>query len=248
MNNLKISIITAVYNNEDISEAILSVQHQSYQNIEHIIVDGDSSDGTLSAIKKIIKDGSILISESDDGIYDALNKGFSNSTGDIIGLLHSDDFFANSGVIAEVANAFMNPSVELVYGDLDYVSQRDSSRIIRHWVAGNFSRTRLSFGWMPPHPTIFMRRSLVERLGGYDVSYRISGDFEIILRCFSDHSLSFIYLPHVLVKMRVGGTSNRSLRHIYIKMTEDYRALRRHSIGGIAALSWKSLSKIRQFF
>lgn len=249
MSSLKISIITAVHNRKDvIAQAILSVQAQNYPLIEHVIIDGASTDGTLSVIKKIIKGGTILISESDNGVYDALNKGILKSSGSIIGILHSDDFFADKFVISDVVKKFENSSVDIVHGDLDYVSQANSSKIIRHWVAGEFSKTKLSWGWMPPHPSVFIRRSVIDDHGAYDTSYKISGDYEAMLRYFSQGNIQPAYLPRVLVKMRVGGESNRSLSQILIKMREDYHALRRNKIGGIGALLWKSASKAHQIF
>jgi glycosyltransferase len=249
MNNLKVSIITAVYNRKNIiAQAISSVQNQSYSFIEHVIIDGASTDGTLGVVNELIKDGVVLLSEPDRGIYDALNKGIYHSSGDIIGILHSDDFFSDDFVISDVVKIFENSSVDIVYGDLDYVSKVDSKKITRHWIAGAYSKVKLSWGWMPPHPSVFIRRTLIDGHGGYDASYRISGDYDAILRYFSQGNIQSVYLPRVLVKMRVGGESNRSLKHILIKMLEDYRALRRYKIGGTGALIWKNVSKAHQLF
>ncbi|AWW49205.1 glycosyltransferase family 2 protein [Polynucleobacter paneuropaeus] len=249
MNNSKISIITVVYNREDlIAQAVMSVQSQDYPFIEHVIIDGASNDRTVQVIKSLIRDEDILVSEPDKGIYDALNKGIRYSSGGVIGVLHSDDFFADQSVISEVVKIFENPSVDIVYGDLDYVSKSDSTKTIRHWIAGQFSKDKLSWGWMPPHPTIFIRRSVIDDYGTYDTSYRISGDYDAILRYFSRGDIQSAYIERVLIKMRVGGQSNRSLNHLLIKMREDYRALRCYKVGGICALFWKSLSKAHQFF
>jgi glycosyltransferase len=247
----KISIVTAVYNREMvIAQAVASVQSQSYPNIEHVVIDGASTDNTLSILKDSLDHRSRLLSEPDKGIYDALNKGFSMASGEIIGVMHSDDFFADDKVLSDVAAVFADPEVDVVYGDLDYVSKDDTSVIIRRWRSGDYNPHRLAWGWMPPHPTLFIRRRLVDKWGAFDTSYRIAADYDQILRYFAVGRAKAIYLPRVLVKMRVGGESNRSLAKIWLKSREDWRALRNNrvgKIGGIGALAWKNLSKIRQF-
>lgn len=247
MSHIKVSIITVVRNRVNvIGQAMSSIQTQDFPDIEHVIIDGASTDGTLELIKELKNTKTILISESDNGIYDALNKGISYATGDVIGILHSDDYFSDGLVVSQVAKLFEDRSVDIVYGDLDYVSNIDSGKIIRHWVAGDFSQKKLSWGWMPPHPTVFIRRSFLELYGRYDISYRISGDYDSLLRYFGPGKARATYLKRVLVKMRIGGESNRSFSLIIKKMTEDYRALRHNKIGGTGALIWKSISKIRQ--
>lgn len=248
MSNIKISIITVVRNRVNvIGQAISSIRSQSYHQIEHVIIDGASTDGTLQLIQKVAGENAALISEPDSGIYDALNKGILNSTGDVIGVLHSDDYFADELVISQVSKLFEDPSVDIVYGDLDYVSNVDLDKVIRHWVAGEFSQAKLAWGWMPPHPTVFIRRSIIEKYGSYDTSYRISGDYDSLLRYFGRDKPGAIYLKRVLVKMRIGGESNQSISHIMRKMREDYRALRQNRVGGIGALIWKNFSKVGQF-
>jgi len=147
-----------------------------------------------------------------------------------------------------VASAFADPEVDLVYGDLDYVAKDDTSRTIRRWKSGEYHRSKLAWGWMPPHPTLYLRRSVIERFGGFDTSFRIAADYDAILRYFGRGQARAVYIPRVLVKMRVGGESNRSLPKIFLKTREDYKALRRNGIGGIGALVWKNLSKLYQFF
>lgn len=248
MSNVKVSIITVVRNRVNvISQAIASVQSQDYTHIEHVIIDGASTDGTLELIQKLAREKTVLISEPDSGIYDALNKGIVNSTGDIVGLLHSDDCLSDELVISDVSRLFEDPSVDIVYGDLNYVSSINSDRAIRRWVAGEFSQAKISWGWMPPHPAVFIRRSIIDTYGVYDTSYRISGDYDFLLRYFWQGKPKVIYLKRVLVKMRFGGESNQSLRHIMRKMGEDYRALRRNRVGGFGALIWKNISKVSQF-
>ena len=245
---MKITIITAVYNREKtITNAIASVQSQSHRDIEHLVIDGASTDKTVAVISKLLDDRTHCFSEPDNGIYDALNKGIARASGAVIGMVHSDDFLAHEHVIARVAEAFADPEIEAVYGDLDYVASEDTSRIIRRWRPDHFSPARLRRGWMPPHPTLFVRQSVFDRLGVYDTRYRIAADYEAILRFFGPGGIKSAYIPEVLVKMRVGGESNGSLHRILHKSWEDYRALRASSIGGVSALLWKNLSKIEQF-
>ena len=244
----KISIITAVYNRaETIGQAIDSVAAQSYSNFEHLVIDGASTDETLREVEKHFHTRIRVMSEPDNGIYDALNKGMQVATGDIIGLMHSDDFFAHNNVLSNVARAFDTDKVDAVYGDLDYVSAANPSKVLRHWKSSNFSRTKLRWGWMPPHPTLYVRRQVIERYGGYNAEYRISADYEAILRWFGLAGIRSVYLPDILVKMRVGGESNRSLERVMRKSFEDFRALRTTGVGGLETLAWKNVSKIPQF-
>lgn len=244
----RISVVTAVFNCADtVGESLASVQAQSWQPVEHIVIDGGSTDGTLEILKRHEGRLAALVSEPDGGIYDALNKGFARARGDVVGLLHSDDRFAHDGVLERVAAAFADPGADLVYGDLDYVSRTDTSRVIRRWRSGEWSARKLGWGWMPPHPTLFVRRAVYEKLGGFDTTYRIAADYDLILRLLGRHGLQPRYIPEVLVKMRLGGTSNRSLGHIARKSREDYLALRRNRVGGLGALCWKNLSKLGQF-
>ena len=245
---MKISIITAVYNSEDtLEQAIESVQSQSYQNIEHIIQDGGSKDGSLDIIKDNLDARTFVQSIPDGGIYDAINKGISRAQGDVIGLLHSDDFLASTDVISKIANAMTDPKIDGVYGDLQYVSAQDQFEVVRDWKAGFYSKKRLQCGWMPPHPTVYLRRKVFDRLGVYDVRYKISADYDAMLRYLGDGNVQMVYLPEVLVKMRTGGVSNRSLGNIVRKSAEDYAALRSNKIGGFGALFMKNASKLIQF-
>jgi glycosyltransferase involved in cell wall biosynthesis len=245
---MKISVVTAVYNRADtVGQAIASVQAQVYPHVEHLIIDGGSTDKTMENVRKYTRAAMRVISEPDEGIYDALNKGIANSTGDVIGVMHSDDFFANAFVLNKVAQEFADPAVGAVYGDLDYVSASDPTKVVRHWKSGNFSKNRLRWGWMPPHPTLFLRRDVFVRLGSYDTSYRIAADYDAILRFLGKGGVRARYIPEVLVKMRVGGESNKSLDRVIRKSREDYRALRSSGMGGAGALIWKNVSKIPQF-
>jgi len=246
---LKISIVTASFNRVDtIAQALASVQAQTWPQVEHIVIDGASTDGTLQVIEAQRDRLAVLVSERDGGIYDALNKGFARSSGDVVGLMHSDDFYADERVLERVAQAFADPAVEGVYGDLDYVAKADPSRIIRRWRSGIYRREKLAHGWMPPHPTLFLRRSVIEQWGGFDTGFRIAADYDAMLRYLARGKIRLAYIPQVLVKMRVGGESNRSLSRILRKSREDYMALRRNDVGGLWALAWKNLGKLGQFF
>jgi len=187
-----------------------------------------------------------LISEPDEGIYDALNKGVQNATGDVIGFIHSDDFLAHDEVLVRIAAAFEDPEVEAVFSDLDYVAQADTTWVIRHWSTGAFHPRRLKYGWMPAHPTLYLRREVYERFGLYDTNFGISADYDFILRYFSQVTGQSVYIPE-LYKMRLGGVSNRNLAKIRQKMTEDLLAIRRNRVGGVHTLALKNLSKVGQF-
>jgi len=212
-----------------------------------VVIDGGSTDDTIEVIQEYSNQISVFLSEPDEGMYYALNKGIARSRGDIVGFLHSDDLFNDPNVLENIATAFDDPEVDVAYGDLNYVSESDPNRVIRKWQSGNFSPRKLAWGWMPPHPTLFLRRLLFDQIGGFNTRYRIAADYDHILRVFSMPDLRSAYIPQVLVKMRVGGLSNRSLRNIMQKSKEDYRVLRENNIGGIGTLLCKNISKIPQF-
>lgn len=245
---MKISIITAVRNRrETVAATIASVRSQLHPDVEYIVVDGASTDGTTELLRAQRAKIDVLICEPDNGIYDALNKGIAAATGEVIGLLHADDVYASERVLSAVAETFENAKINAVYGDLEYVSKNDLDKVVRYWRAGAFSAAKLSWGWMPPHPTLFVRRAVYERLGRFDTSYRIAADYDLILRFLGRGGLSVAYLPELLIKMRVGGMSNRSLANILRKSREDYRTLRRNKVGGLGSLAWKNFGKLRQF-
>ena len=245
---LTISVITAVYNGAaTIGDMLQSLDAQTWPGVQHVVIDGGSTDGTADIVRGRPRPGRVVLSERDRGIYDALNKGLRVCSGDVVGILHADDVYAHAQVLELVAAAFADPQTDAVYGDLEYVSST-SGRVVRRWRAGPYSPRRLGRGWMPPHPTLFVRRSVYERLGGFDTRYRIAADYDLILRFLGQGRLQPAYIPEVLVRMRLGGVSNRSLGNILRKSAEDYRALRRNAVGGLGALCWKNLSKLGQFF
>ncbi|MGJ8621364.1 MAG: glycosyltransferase family 2 protein [Yoonia sp.] len=245
---MRISVVTAVRNGaESLPDMLDSLRGQTHQAFEHVVQDGCSTDGTLACLQADGLPQMRLQSCADDGIYDAINKGIRRATGEVIGLLHADDRLASPDVLARVDAAFADPSVDGVYGDLQYMARDDPARVIRHWKAGDFVAANLRRGWMPPHPTLYLRRSVFDRAGLYDTSYRISGDYDGMLRFLTTGRVRLAYIPHVMVQMKMGGISNRSFAHLVRKSREDYRAIRRHGIGGIGTLVAKNVSKLGQF-
>jgi glycosyltransferase involved in cell wall biosynthesis len=246
-----ISVVTATWNcAQTLPDCLDSVARQSHQNIEHVIIDGASTDGTVDIINKHIKQVSVFKSERDKGIYDALNKGIQLTTGDVIGFLHADDCYASHDVLSKIANAFEDPSICAVYGNLEYVNQQDTSKVIRRWQSKPFKSGDLAWGWMPAHPTLYVRRDWYSRIGGFDISYRIAADYLSILKLFTQPDFKTTYIPDIMVRMRIGGTSNKSLQAIINKSKEDWRALRSCNFSvtsALRAITWKNLSKLSQF-
>ena len=211
---LKITIITVVKDSHStIEECIKCVNEQTYKVIEHIIIDGGSKDGTLEIVHKIKKRNGIIITEPDEGMYDAVNKGISLAEGDIIGILNSDDFYANDKVLKKVCRVLQRYKVDSCYADLVYVDHKNKDKIIRHWKSGKFNNKKFHWGWMPPHPTFFVRRRIYEKYGKFNLELGTAADYELMLRFLVKHNISTAYLPKVLVKMRTGGVSNVSLRN-----------------------------------
>jgi len=233
-----------------IKSSMDSVISQDYPNVEYVIVDGKSNDNSLDIIEGYIKMNFPikLISEKDEGVYDAFNKGIMLTTGDIIGFVHADDFLNSNTILSEIVSIFENNDVDGVYGDLQYVKVSDTNNVVRNWKSRPFYPEMIKNAWMPPHPTLFLRKEVYEKHGHFDTSYKISADYEFILRIFKDQFLNFEYLPKVITTMRLGGISNGSLRNIALKVKEDYRAMRKHKVGNIFTLARKTLSKLDQYF
>lgn len=251
MNQVTISIITATWNcAKTLPDCLESIARQDYSLREHIIVDGASTDGTISVVNQHIDQVAVFKSEQDKGIYDALNKGINLATGDVVGFLHADDIYASGDVLSKIAKAFEDPSVCAVFGDLEYVTQQDTNKVIRRWHSSSFRKKDLGWGWMPPHPTLYVRREWYLSVACFDISYRIAADYLSILKMFADPGFKTVYVPGVLVRMRLGGASNKSLNAILNKTREDWRALRSCGFGPInatRAIAWKNFSKISQF-
>jgi len=240
---MKISIITATRNScQTLERAIISYIDQTYQSKEYIIVDGLSTDCTLDIIAKYRQYIDVFVAEKPQGIYPALNKGIELASGQVIGFLHSDDFFADRQVLADVMERF-EQGADIVYGDVVYVL--NDGRIWRYWKAGKFHKRKLHFGWMPPHTTFFVRRQLYLDYGLYRQDMRIAADFEMVLRLMSK-SVNVQYIPRILTIMSVGGESNRSLQNIWLKMKEDRRAAKLNGFAGWTTVFFKNLRKINQ--
>jgi glycosyltransferase len=245
---MKFSIITAVYNNvNEISHAVNSVLSQTYPDIEYIIIDGASTDGTREVIQSFGSRISKLLSEPDKGIYDALNKGISLATGDVVGILHSDDIFESINSIENIAKIFQKTNCDAVYGDLLYVAKNEPSKIIRNWKSAPFRVENFSRGWMPAHPTLFVKKKVYDEFGLFDPHYKIAADYDWMLRTLGSGRLSCEYLPEVISRMKLGGASNKSLKNIWQKSYEDWQALRKNKAGGIYTLFMKNVSKLGQF-
>jgi glycosyltransferase involved in cell wall biosynthesis len=249
---MKISVITATYNcGKTLRTTLQSMAAQTHPDIEHLVMDGGSADETMELVKGWTAHPLIWESRKDKGIYDALNKGISKASGEVVGFLHADDVLQDARVLEKIAKAFDDPSVQVVYGNLVYVAQDDLTQIIRTWQSGAFHVRRLRRGWMPPHPTFYARRSLYEQLGGFDLQYPIAADYDSMLRLLSGsdgQGIRTTYIPEVLVRMRTGGVSNRSLRNILKKSREDLHIVRRNHVGGLLTIAMKNLSKVSQFW
>lgn len=251
---MKISIITTTYNSSaTIADCISSINIQTHSDIEHIIIDGDSMDNTIEIINSIPNKVITIISEPDKGIYDALNKGINMATGDIIGFLHSDDILAASQTIENIVHAFTTPSEkngqypEVVYGDLIFVDQQDTNKIIRYWRSQSYKPHLLKRGWMPPHPTVYIRREVYKKHGLFNTNLKCSADYDYILRVFRDMNLSIRYLPEVITKMRGGGVSTKGFKNLINKKKEDYWVLKNNNMPyPLWILMAKSISKIPQ--
>lgn len=245
---MKISIITATYNSaQTVRDTLTSVRLQEYKDIEHVIIDGLSSDNTLALVKEYSHVSSI-ISEKDAGIYDAMNKGLRIVNGDVIGILNSDDFYVHSKVISKVMNAFSDPNIDVVYADLQYVNSENTSKITRTWKAGNFSKKKFYFGWMPPHPTFFVRRKVYEAVGAFNAKLKSAADYEFMLRVLLKYDHHVHYIPEVIVKMRTGGISNATFQNRLRANREDREAWRMNNIRPyFFTIPFKPLRKVFQF-
>ncbi len=228
---MKISLITVTYNSARyLQNAIQSVYNQDYSNIEYIIIDGGSSDETLSIIEQNSACITKWISEKDNGMYDAINKGMKIATGDVIGILNSDDMLASKDVISKIASCFKEQKVDSLFGDLLYVNAEETNKIHRSWKGMPYNRKSFNLGWMPAHPTFYVRREIVEQLGGYETHYFSASDFELMTRYLYKHRISSYYLPELIVKMRKGGMSNGSFKKRFRANRRDYLALKNNKV------------------
>lgn len=239
---IKISVITVSYNSvKTITDTLNAVAMQAYTDVEHLVIDGASKDGTLGIVRSHSNPQIRLISEPDKGIYDAMNKGLALASGEIVGFLNSDDFYADATVLAKIANAFQDPAVDACYADLVYVTQ-DNSRVVRYWKSKPFTKGDFAKGWCPAHPTFYVRRSVIERLGYFDQSYKLAADVELMMRYLELGQVRAAYIPHVLVRMRLGGATNQSWKNIVQQNKEIFTALRKNGIP--FSIMWFLLNKV----
>ncbi len=254
-----VSIITTVFNGkETIEDTIKSVLSQSYQNIEYIITDGGSTDGTLELIKKYQNNpptfGKVkckiakIVSEKDKGIYDGMNKGIKMDTGDIIGILNSDDIYASEDVIEKVVETMEEKNADACWGDLVYVDKNDLNKIIRYWKSSEYKEGKFQRGWMPSHPSFFVRKWVYEKYGYFNLDFSIAADYEIMLRFLEKYKIKSCYIPEILVKMRIGGKSNKSIKNIIKANIECYQAWK---VNGLKInplrMFFKPISKVSQY-
>ncbi len=247
---MKVSIITVVLNNKDtIEDCMLSVFNQSYPDIEYIVIDGGSVDGTLDVIKKHESKIAKWVSEPDRGIYDAMNKGIGLASGDIVGILNSDDFYAHNRAIERVVSVIERHQAESCYGDLVYVDKLNPNKIVRYWKSRPFNKNLFKKGWMPPHPAFFCRRGIYQKYGLFKEELRIAADYEMMLRLLYKFECSTVYIPEVLVKMRTGGNSKPSFYNTIKANRECYKAWTMNDLdASILTYALKPLSKITQYF
>ena len=246
---MKITVITVSYNSATtIADTIRSVASQTYKNIEHLVIDGQSHDKTALVVQANHHPGLIFSSEPDSGIYDALNTGLARATGEVIGFLNSDDFYADDVVLEKIAAAFLDESVDACFADLVYVTT-DNSRVARYWKSKPFTKGDFAKGWCPAHPTFYIRKSALQRLGIFDLSFKLAADFEFIVRYLESGAIKSVYIPHVLVRMRLGGATNQSLRNVWNQNKEIIMALQKNEVSysKIIFCTHKLINRISQY-
>lgn len=245
---MKLSIITATYNSAStIHDTLTCIQQQDYANVEHIIMDGLSKDNTLDIVKTF-PHVSKIVSEKDKGIYDAMNKGILCATGDVIGILNSDDIYVSKEVLSLVAKAFEDPAVQATYANLEFVLRDDLHKVVRRWKAGSYSKKSFYYGWMPPHPTFFVRKEVYEKVGLFNTDLGSAADYELMLRILLKNGIPATYINHVLIKMRVGGVSTASLSNRLKANQKDRLAWKVNGLQpNFYTLYLKPLRKLGQF-
>lgn len=247
---MKVSIITATFNSSStIADCLASVNNQTYPNIEHIIIDGSSTDNTVNIIKSIANRVKKIISEPDKGIYDAMNKGIALANGDIIGILNSDDLLASNDIIEKIVKTFEEEKCDAVFGNLDFVDSADTSRIVRRWEGTPYVNGSFKKGWHPSHPTFYVKREIYEKYGNFDISLNVSADFELMLRFIEKHQIRVFYLDGTIVKMRYGGESTGSIKKIIVGNRNIMKAFKKNDILVSPFYPvFRLLPKLRQFF
>lgn len=227
----KLTLLTACYNSAaTIGDTLRSVNAQDYRDLEHVIIDGASRDETVSICEQVGERITRIVSEPDKGIFDAYNKGLTHATGEVIGFINSDDYYATNRVASQVMQAFEDPSVDAVHADLVYVDPANTSRVERHWRSKPITKRALSSGFIPAHPTVFLRRAVYERIGNFDLSYRLAADYEFLLRAFYTHEVRSRYIPSIWVRMRSGGATGGGIRSVLRQNNEIRAAQDKHGL------------------
>ena len=254
---MQVSLITCTNNSEKtIKDCCLSIFSQTYENIEHIILDKNSQDETISIAKKYGRKNLKIYQQKSFGIYGALNEGMNMSNGNIIGILHSDDELINKEIIKVIAEKFSNKNLDVLFSNIYYTKKNDTSKIVRKWVSNlqegiqsNYDlNKKIENGWMPPHTTLFFRKELLKEIGYYNENLKISSDYDFIIRLFKNEKIKIFFLNKFTVKMRSGGISNKNIKNILLKMSEDFGIMKKFELNAIKTILIKNLSKIKQFF
>lgn len=248
--SIKISVITVCFNSQaTLEDTLKSVAGQNHPDIEHIVVDGNSTDGTMAIVNRYRDKLARVVSEPDQGAYDAMNKGIALASGDVVGILNADDVYADPAALASVAAAFDSPAIEVCYADLVYVDQHDTSRIVRYWQSTDYRPGLFRTGWMPAHPTFFVRRTVYDKFGMFDLKFKLQSDFELTMRLLEVHGVKSVYIPRILVKMRTGGMTNNSYLNVLEGNLEAYRACRKNGIKVSPLFILRKIcSRLPQFF
>ncbi|MDK9606497.1 glycosyltransferase family 2 protein [Lelliottia wanjuensis] len=245
---MKVSIITATYNSEKtLRDTLISVEAQTYHDIEYIIIDGASTDGTLNLVKQLSSRVTKIVSEKDKGIYDALNKGVELATGDVIGFIHSDDILARPDIIESVVKEFKRTNADLIYGDLVFIDRDNTKKIKRYWRSGPFKKSKLGLGWAPPHPSLYMRKQLYREDGLFNLIFKIAADYDQMIRVLQRDNISVTYLPETIVKMRLGGESTK-IENSVSSTKEIIEIMKKHNINWRLAIFYRKFVKLLQLF
>jgi len=254
---MQVSLITCTNNSEKtINDCCVSIFSQTYDNIEHIILDKNSQDKTISIIKKYERKNLKIYQQKSSGIYGALNEGMKSSNGDIIGILHSDDEFIDKDVVSIIVKKFIDNNLDILFSNIFYTNKKNTNKILRKWQSNlnegiqynDELKKKINNGWMPPHTALFFKRYLLNDIGYYDESLKIASDYDFIIRLFKKDHLKIFFLDKFTVKMRIGGISNNNIKNILIKMKEDYKIMKKFKLNALKTLLLKNLSKIKQFF
>ncbi len=254
---MQVSLITCTNNSEKtIKSCCQSIYSQSYDNIEHIVIDKNSHDQTIAIVKQYQNKNTKIYYQKGLGIYNALNEGMRLCNGNIVGILHSDDEFVDKDTISNIASKFIEKNLDILFSNVYYTEKKNTNNIIRDWKSNfiegiqsnNFLNKKITNGWMPPHPSIFFKKDILSKIGYFDENFKISSDYDFIIRLFKEKDVRIFFLNKYTIKMRIGGVSNKNINNILIKMSEDFKIMKKFKFSAIKTLLLKNLSKIKQFF